>query len=352
MSLSSDQLERYSRQLRFDGLGVTGQERLLAARVAVLGCGALGSVSAEILARAGLGRLRLIDRDFVDYSNLPRQSLFDESDVAQVLPKVIAVSRKLARINSACQIEPLITQVSAANIQSLIADVDLVIDGTDNFATRYLLNDAAVKHAQPWIFGSALAAHGMMLVVRPGLSPCLRCVLGDLPPPGAVPSCDQQGVLASTVHVVAALQCAEALKFLSGNIKCLERRLVDFDLWAGTFNYRKIEKVRGRGHCRTCEQRRFDYLDAALEPPEVLAGRDGVQILPAPGAAPPDLARLLARAPADPRAAPGPNLVNEFLVRFSAEGCRFTVFDDGRAIIQGLTHLPTARRLYNDYVAI
>jgi adenylyltransferase/sulfurtransferase len=349
LSLSSDQLDRYSRQLRFEGLGPDGQERLLAARVAVLGCGALGSVIAEILARAGVGSLRLVDRDFVDASNLPRQSLFDETDVAQVLPKAVAAARHLARINSACQSEPIVAQISAANIQRLIADVDLVLDGTDNFPTRFLLNDAAAKYAQPWIFGSALAARGMMLVVRPGRTPCLRCVLGDLPAPGAIPTCDQSGVLASAVHVVAALQCLEALKFLSGRTELLERRLVDFDLWKGTFAYHGLDKLRSKGRCRTCEQRRFDYLDAALEPPELLAGRDGVQVFPAPGAPPPDLARLVARAPRDPRAI-APTVVNEYLARFGFDAYLFTVFADGRAIIQGTTDPAAARRLYNQYV--
>jgi adenylyltransferase/sulfurtransferase len=343
--LSSDQLERYSRQLRFEGLTLAGQERLFDARVAVLGCGALGSVIAEILVRAGLGHLRLIDRDFVDHSNLPRQSLFDETDVAQVLPKVVASARKLARINSACQIEPLVTQISAANIQALIADVDLVLDGTDNFPTRYLLNDAAAKIAQPWIFGSALAARGMMCVIRPGKTPCLRCLLGDLPKTGAIPTCDQSGVLASAVHVVAALQCVEALKFLTGQLDALERRLVDFDLWKGEFNYRKLDHFRRKGSCRTCEQRRFDYLEAALEPPELLAGRDGVQVFPAPGAAPPDLARIAAANAA------ATTVLNEFLVRFTVSRHRFTVFADGRAIIQGTANPALARKLYNQFVA-
>ena len=224
MTLSSQDTLRYSRQMRFAPLGQAGQTRLLAGRVAILGCGALGSVMAEILVRAGLGYVRLVDRDFVDLSNLPRQSLFDEDDVARVLPKVVAAADKLRRINSASVIEPLVEHVTAANVERLTAGVDLVLDGSDNFPTRFLLNDAAVKHGRPWIFGAALAAHGMMMVVRPGVTPCLRCVLGDSPPPGTVPTCDESGVLASTVHTVASLECIEALKLLSGCDQDLERR--------------------------------------------------------------------------------------------------------------------------------
>ena len=350
MSLSPEVIQRYSRQLRFEHLGAEGQQRLGGSRVAVLGCGALGSVIAEILVRGGVGAVRLVDRDFVDESNLPRQSLFDEQDVARVLPKAVAATRKLEQINSACRIEPVVAHVTARNIEHLTEGVDLTLDGTDNFPTRFLLNDAAVKHGRPWIFGSALAAQGMMMVVRPGVTPCLRCVLGDVPPQGSVPSCDQAGVLASTVHTVASLECVEALKFLTGQMDSLEKRLIDFDLWAGRFDHRGIDTLRGKGHCPTCEQGRFDYLDAALEPPLQLAGRDGVHVLPPEDAGPLDLDTLAVVAAR--RTRKHQVVANEYLVRFQVGDLKITVFADGRAIVQGTTDLDAARRVYDEYVAL
>jgi len=350
MPLSPEDMQRYSRQLRFEHLGVEGQQRLGGSCVAVLGCGALGSVVAEILVRGGLGAVRLIDRDFVDLSNLPRQSLFDEQDVARVLPKAVAAARKLQQINSACRIEPVVAHVTARNIEHLTDGVDLILDGTDNFQTRFLLNDAAVKHGRPWIFGSALAAQGMMMVVRPGVTPCLRCVLGDVPPQGSVPSCDQAGVLASTVHTVAALECVEALKALTGQMDSLEKRLIDFDLWTGRFDHRGIDTLRGKGHCPTCEQGRFDYLDKALEPPLQLAGRDGVHVLPPQGVGPLDLGTLAAAAAR--RSEKLQVVANEYLVRFQVGDLKITVFADGRAIVQGTTDLEAARRVYDQHVAL
>lgn len=254
----SDQ-ERYSRQWRFAPLGLEGQQRLAKSRVAVIGSGALGTTIAEIIARAGVGSLRLVDRDVVELSNLPRQSLFDEDDVGR--PKAEAAAERLAEINRAARLEPVVTEVGPPNVESLIDDVDLVLDGTDNFPTRFVLNDAAVKLGRPWVFGSALQAQGMMMVVRPGHTPCLRCVLGDCPPPGTIPTCAEVGVLASTVRVAGALEAVEALKLLSGNLAALEARLVDFDLWAGRWDYRGVANLRGRGLCPACEQGRYDYLD-------------------------------------------------------------------------------------------
>ncbi|MBN2582644.1 MAG: ThiF family adenylyltransferase [Planctomycetes bacterium] len=348
MTLSGESADRYSRQLRFAGLGAEGQQRLMAARVAVIGCGALGSTIAEILVRAGVGMVRLVDRDFVDASNLPRQSLFDERDVAEVQPKTVAAARRLRAINSRCRIEPVVAHVSTRTVEGMIKAVDLVMDGTDNFQTRFLLNDAAVKHKRPWIFGSALAAHGMMMVVRPGLTPCLRCVLGDVPPQGAVPSCDQEGILASTVHTVAALQCVEAIKLLAGRHDDLERRLVDFDLWAGRFDYRGVGKLRGKGLCPTCEQSRYEYLDGALEPPVQLAGRDGVHVMPPEGRGAIDLDFVTAAALK--HAGKRGLIRNDHLVRFCPRGLKVTVFADGRAIVQGTTDADEAREVYDRYV--
>lgn len=342
MALSGEDANRYSRQMRFEPLGEAGQACLLSARAAVVGCGAVGSAIADILTRAGVGSLRLVDGDVVELSNLPRQSLFDESDVARALPKAVAAAQKLRRVNSDARIEPVVTHVGARNIEHLIEDVDLVLDGTDNFATRFLLNDAAVKHGRPWIFGAALAAHGMMMVIRPGRTPCLRCVLGDAPPPGSVPTCEEAGVLASTVHTVAALESVEAVKLLAGRAEATERRLVDFDLWEGRFDYRGVDRLRGHGHCPACEQGRTDYLDAAEEISEAPVGREAVQIFPPAGAAPADLDDVAERL----RGRRLDVVRNEWLIRIAADrGRTVTLFADGRAIVRGAGKPKAAREL-------
>jgi adenylyltransferase/sulfurtransferase len=346
MALSRSDTDRYSRQTAFAPLGAAGQERLAAGRAAVIGCGAVGSTIAEILVRAGVGFVRLVDRDVVDLSNLPRQSLFDQEDVARAMPKAAAAAEKLRRINSAARIEPVVAHVGPRSIEHLISEVDLVLDGTDNFAARFLLNDAAVKHGRPWIFGAALAAHGMMMVVRPGRTPCLRCVLGEAPPPGSVPTCEDEGILASTVRVVAALECVEAIKLLTGQADALEKRLIDVDLWAGRWDARGIDRLRGHGHCPACEQGRFEYLDGPPGPRDRITGRSAVQLLPADGAPAVDPAALAARLSAKC----GETVVNEWLVRFTAGGRRFTVFADGRAIVDGTDDTAVARGLYDELV--
>src|SRR6516162_7075110 len=224
-------LERYSRQIRFPGIGEDGQRRLLNSRVTLCGCGALGTVLANALVRAGVGHLRLIDRDFIETSNLQRQVLFDEHDVAENLPKVEAAARKLAAINSSIHVEPVVTDIDRTNIVELVKDADVVLDGTDNFEIRYLINDAAVKLGKPWVYGGCIGSHGQTMTIVPGQTPCLRCVFQAAPAPGESGTCETAGVLSPIVNVIASFQVAEALKILAGRVEHINRDLVYIDIW-------------------------------------------------------------------------------------------------------------------------
>src|SRR3954462_5196245 len=236
-------LDRYSRQMRFPGLGKAGQEKLLASRVTLCGCGALGTVLANVLARAGVGFIRVVDRDFVEPSNLQRQVLFDESDVSNNLPKAEAAAIKLRQINSGVTIEPVVADINRTNIEDLCRDADLILDGSDNFEVRYLINDVAVKHGKPWVYGGAVGSQGMTMTIIPGETPCLRCVFEAAPNPGDVGTCETAGVLAPTVSIVASYQAAEALKLLSGNKQAVNRELLVLNVWENTNRRVKVSPL-------------------------------------------------------------------------------------------------------------
>jgi molybdopterin/thiamine biosynthesis adenylyltransferase len=333
-------VSRYSRQELFAGIGPQGQRRIRAARVLVVGCGALGSALAETVARAGVGRLTLVDRDYVEPSNLQRQSLFDEEDAARGLPKAAAAEARLRRINSEVEVRGLVADFAADTGDALVREADVVLDGTDNFETRFLLNDLCVRAGVPWVYGACVGAYGLALLVRPKLTPCLRCVLEERPAPGSGPTCDTAGVVAPIVQVIAGIQAAEALKLLAGSTEALLPGIVAVDLWQGSFEVMDL-----RGHapsCPACREGRYDYLH---ETPgaAVLCGRDAVQ-LKAAGAAV-DLQALAARL----RAA-GEVVANPYLVRFRAEDADLVVFSDGRAIVKGVSDAAQARSLYARYV--
>jgi adenylyltransferase/sulfurtransferase len=336
-------MSRYSRQELFAGLGREGQGRIRAARVLVVGCGALGSALCETMTRAGVGALRVADRDYVEEGNLQRQSLFDEEDAARGLPKAVAAEARLRRLNSEVRVEGLVADVSAANVAELVAAADLVLDGTDNFETRFLLNDACLRARKPWVYGACVAAHGLALAIRPGVSPCLRCVLGAPPDAGSLATCDTAGVIAPIVQVIAGIQGGEALKLLAGREQALLPGLVSVDLWAGSFD---VLDLRGRApSCPACT--RGEFADAgALAPAVVLCGRDAVQIRPAAPAAL-DLPALAARL-----SAAGSVLHNEHLLRFRDGDAELVVFRDGRAIVKGARDAAAARGLYARYVGV
>jgi adenylyltransferase/sulfurtransferase len=338
-------LERYSRQMRFPGIGEEGQRRLLAARVTLCGCGALGTVLANALVRAGVGHLRLIDRDFIETSNLQRQVLFDEHDVAEELPKAEAAARKLAAINSRAHVEPVVADIDRTNVEALCADADLILDGTDNFEVRYLINDVAVKLGKPWIFGGCIGSHGQTMTILPGKTPCLRCVFEAAPAPGEAATCETAGVLGPIVNVVASLQAAEALKVLTGRLDKVNRDLICIDVWDNSLRQIKIASLLGKVECPCCRRRRFEWLEGAHGSQTTsLCGRNAVQVSQR------SATRLDFEALAAALEALGAVHYNRFLLRFEAEGHELTVFPDGRAIIKGTSDPDKARTLYAKYI--
>jgi molybdopterin/thiamine biosynthesis adenylyltransferase len=254
----SASLERYSRQMRFPGIGAAGQRRLLDSRVTLCGCGALGTVLANALVRAGVGRLRLVDRDFVETSNLQRQVLFDERDVTDELPKAEAAARKLATINSEVRVEPVVADIDRTNIEELCRDADLILDGSDNFEVRYLINDVAVKLGKPWVYGGCVGSHGQTMTILPGQTPCLRCVFEAAPAPGEIGTCETAGVLSPIVNVIASLQAAEAFKILVGRTEAINRELIYLDVWENVQRKIRIAPLLGKVDCPCCQHRRFE----------------------------------------------------------------------------------------------
>jgi adenylyltransferase/sulfurtransferase len=340
-----DPIERYSRQVRFPMLGEAGQRKLMASKVTICGCGALGTVLANHLVRAGVGQIRIVDRDFIETHNLQRQILFDEQDVADNLPKAEAAARKLRLINSQVKIEPVVTDIDHTNILDLVSDADLILDGTDNFETRYLINDAAVKLNKPWVFGGVIGSEGQSMTIRPGLTPCIRCVVQDNPPPGMTPTCETAGVLGPAVSVVASFEAVEAIKLLSGAYDALNTELFVIDIWDWTFRRLKIKGLLGKVDCPCCKHRNFEWLDGALgSHTTTLCGRNAVQIATR-RADQLNFAEMASRL-----ASLAEVRHNAFMLRFTAEGHEFTVFPDGRAIIKGTNDIAKARTLYAQFV--
>jgi molybdopterin/thiamine biosynthesis adenylyltransferase len=330
--------ERYSRQILFAGIGERGQQQLLDARVAVVGCGALGTFQAGALARAGVGLVRILDRDYVELSNLQRQWLFDESDVEQGLPKAVAAARKIAGINSDVRVEPVVADLVASNVEDFLGDVELILDGTDNFETRYLINDFAVERGLPWVYGAAVGSYGIAMPVLPGKTACLRCVYPD-PPTGAQPTCETAGVLGTVTALIASLQVSQAIQILCG----VEpgRKITTVDLWSGEI--RQVAQPWPVADCPACGRREFPYLTGERRAPVSLCGHNAVQIH--------ERARPLELRDLAARLAPlGPVRANEFALRFEAPPYLLTIFPDGRAIIKGTTDVGVARSLYARYI--
>ena len=281
----ADEFSRYARQMRYPPMGEEGQRRLSQSRALICGCGALGSVIANTLARSGVGSLRIVDRDFLETNNLQRQVLFDEQDVADGLPKAIAAANKLKKINSQIVVEPIVTDVDFKNIGDLVAGVDVIVDGTDNFETRFLLNDVAFKRGLPWVYGGCLGAEGQTMTIVPGETACLRCLMPDTPPPGTTPTCDTAGILAPIINVIASFQANEALKILSGNRDAISRVLTVVDMWDNRIRQVSLESLRTAGDCPACNRREFPWLSGArASHSAILCGRNAVQLSPPAGA--------------------------------------------------------------------
>ena len=348
--------DRYSRQILFRGIGTEGQARLARSQVAIVGCGATGSALAALLGRAGVGTLRIIDRDYVEPSNLQRQSLFDEQDASESLPKAIAAARKIAAFNSQIVVEPKVDDVVPANIEALLEGMEIILDGTDNFETRYLINDFAVKNSLPWIYSAAVGSYAATMNVLPGETACLACIFPDSPR-GIVDTCETSGILNSAVNLVASIAATETLKLLVGDEthgtersdgtkaphlpKTLRKTLLSFDLW--TNEHAEITAAMPRPSCRTCGHRDFIHLAGEGRPHITLCGRNSVQIH--------ERQRPIDFTEMDRRLQPhGTVRHNDFVLKFWHEPYEMTLFPDGRAIIKGTTDTALARSLYARYV--
>jgi adenylyltransferase/sulfurtransferase len=330
--------------MRFPPLGENGQRRLASARALICGCGALGSAIANTLVRAGVGAVRIVDRDFVELSNLSRQALFDEADAAAGLPKAVAAAEKLRRINSSVEIEPVVADVNHANVERFCDGVIAILDGTDNFETRFLINDAAVKLRLPWIYGGCVGAEGQTMTIIPGETACLRCLMETCPQPGSTPTCDTAGILGPIVGLIASIEAAEAIKILSGNRDAVSRYLTVVDIWQNHIKQVDVSRLRDEVDCPTCKRGEYPWLSGREGGQSaVLCGRNAVQFShPETSISLADLARRLAGT--------GPITLNQYLLRLKVPPHEITVFPDGRAIVTGTDDISAARTLYAKYI--
>jgi adenylyltransferase/sulfurtransferase len=343
--MNGSQLQKYSRQILFGEIGEAGQERLLSGSAVIVGCGALGTVAANLLVRAGVGRVRIIDRDFVEASNLQRQTLFEESDATEALPKAVAAERRLHAINSDIAVEGIVADLASENVRDLLLGFSVILDGTDNFETRLLLNDASVSMQVPWIYAAAVGSYGVTMTIRPQDSACLACLLEDPENTagiGAEDTCDTVGVLNAAVGVIASIQAAEAMKLLAGKPQALSGKLISCDVWSGKF---QSIRVRPNPCCRACARREFVYLEGKAQPEITMCGRDSVQIHERGRKL--DLNALARRLS---NSSPGMIRNNDFLLRFHLAPYEMTFFADGRAVIKGTKDPAVARSLYSRYV--
>ncbi|WP_232699890.1 ThiF family adenylyltransferase [Brevibacillus daliensis] len=337
--------QRYSRQILFAPIGKSGQTHLRESRIAIVGMGALGTVLANHMVRAGVGFVRFIDRDFVEASNLQRQMLFDEEDAKQHLPKAIAAYEKLSKINSDVTLEPIVADLTAYNAEKYLADVDLLLDATDNFQVRYLINDVAVKHGIPWVYGGAVSATGSFTSIRPGKTPCLRCLFPEAPAPGTTATCDTAGVIGPIIHIIASYQATEALKILVQAEDAFNPNLEYVDLWKNTHQQMKVTTAR-RKDCPTCAEGKYFYLETNQddEMATTLCGRDTVQLTPRE-----EIAFDLSVW--EERLSPlGKVERNRFLLRFYHDAYTLVLFRDGRLLVQGTDDVTVARSLYAKFI--
>lgn len=349
--LYDEKLRRYSRQMLYEKVGVAGQEKLAGSRVVLFGCGALGTVLANTLVRSGVGFLRICDRDFIEYDNLQRQILFDETDIAANFPKAQAAANKLRAINSEVVVEPQVVDVNPANIVELAEGADLLLDGTDNFETRFLINDLAVQSRRPWIYGAVIGATGLCMTIVPGKTPCLRCVFEEAPPPEMNPTCDTAGVLGPAVSVVASLQAVEALKLLMGRIDEINPHLVHLDVWTGRMMNMNVQSAREAGTCPCCVRGEFSFLEGKhAGVTTTLCGRDAVQVSGPPrtasGHGSLDFSAIATKLAG---VATAPIRHNAYMLRAQIDPYEVTLFPDGRAIIKGTSDPAKARSLYAKY---
>ncbi|MFQ6121907.1 MAG: ThiF family adenylyltransferase [Dehalococcoidales bacterium] len=334
-------IDRYSRQILFPEIGEKGQKRLGNSSIVIIGCGALGTIIATTLVRAGVGKVRIIDRDLIEYHNLQRQILYDEEDVRSQLPKAIAAERHLKKVNSLVEVKGVVADVHYANVEKLVTGADLILDGLDNPETRFIVNDASLKLKIPWIYGAAISAFGMTMNIIPGETPCFRCVFPSLPPPGVIPNCDTAGVIASAPFTIGCLQSAEAMKILVG-AKEINRDLITIDVWQGIFHHLKITP---RQDCPAC-QGKYEFLQAKFGiRTTVLCGQNSVQVLD------PKVESLSLKELAQQLRSLGKVSYNESRLRFIVNNHEMVVFPDGRVILKNSLDESLARALYTKYIA-
>jgi len=340
-----EDLSRYSRQILFSEIGEEGQRKLRDSRVVLVGCGALGTVIANNLVRAGIGELKIIDRDFVELNNLQRQILFDEEDVRRNIPKAIAAVEKLKKINSQVKLEAVVADVNFTNVEGLVKDAKLLVDGTDNFEARFLVNDACIKANIPWIYGSCVGSYGLTMNIIPGKTACLRCLFETAPLPGMAPTCDTAGVISPVVNVIAAIETTEAIKYLTGKFKALNKDLITIDIWEGSFEKFNINDRRDKLDCPCCKQGKFEFLEAK-EGSSItsLCGRNAVQITQK------SPARIDFQELAQRLEKSGKVSFNKFMLKFSISQYEIDLFPDSRAIIKGTNDFSVARGLYAKYI--
>ncbi|MCR4289447.1 MAG: ThiF family adenylyltransferase [Candidatus Scalindua sp.] len=340
-------LERYSRQILFQHIGKNRQKILMNSTVAVIGCGALGTVSSSYLVRAGIGQLRIIDRDFIEESNLQRQILFDENDISENLPKAIAAQRKLQKINNKVKVEGIVTDVNYSNIDELTKDVDIIIDGTDNFETRFLINDFCIKNSVPWVYGACIGSRGVVMNIIPSRTPCLRCVFETMPQIGSFPTCDTAGVIGPIAGIIASFQVAEAIKILIKDYASVNKNLLEVDVWETKLRQIDISELKDINDCQTCKLNNYEFLDAEVGiMTTFLCGKNAVQVM-SRNTGKIDLRQLEHRL----RSISGVSC-NAFMLKFRVKDHSFTVFADGRAIITGTADSSTAKSLYSKYLGM
>ncbi|PZE21534.1 thiazole biosynthesis adenylyltransferase ThiF [Paenibacillus xerothermodurans] len=340
--------DRYSRQILFAPIGVAGQAKLTEARVAIVGMGALGTVLANHMVRAGVGFVRLIDRDFVEASNLQRQMLYDEADASASEPKAIAAAKRLKKANSLVTLEPVVSDLNPTNAEELLSDVQLILDGTDNFSVRFLINDVSLKHGIPWIYGGAVSSRGVSMTVVPGATPCLRCLFGQAPAQGTTETCDTAGVIGPIIHTVASHQATEAFKLLVGAQAQLNRKMVHWDLWYNQHSSIDVSQAR-KADCPACGQHRYDYLEqeVAEDTIQSLCGRNSVQIQPVHKHTF-DLSEWQRKW--EPL---GRVELNPFLLKLHLHNVlTLVLFPDGRLLVQGTNDPIAAKSLYSRYIGM
>jgi len=346
-------LARYNRQMLWGPIGVAGQKKLRDSKVLIVGCGALGTVVANTLARAGVGHLVIVDRDFIELNNLQRQVLFDEDDIREQLPKSVAAKRKLEKVNSAIRVEAVVADVNHTNIEQLASGANLLLDGTDNFETRFLINDVSVKSGVPWIYGACISAMGLAMVIRPGVTPCLRCVFDTIPQPGLNPTCDTVGVLGPTVNVVASWQAMEAIKLLTGNEKDVSPYLFSFDSWENRYQQLNVKHAGEGSDCPACKRREFEFLSGKFGSSTTsLCGRNAVQISSPDGggAGKIDFERAAANLRNVGKPTYNKFMLKCLIVEAGGKEYELTLFADGRAIVKGTNEPGVAKTVYAKYV--